>query len=66
MIINKDYPNKDPELYCLTVFPHPHLCDGRNLLNDIINGEWNKKKLPLETLINKIPNFIIKYNELIK
>ena len=66
MIINKDYPNKDPELYCLTVFSHPHLCDGRNLLNEIINGEWNKKKLPLETLINKIPNFIIKYNELIK
>ena len=65
-MINKDYPNKEPELYCLTEFSHPHLCDGRNLINDIINGEWNKKKLPLETLINKIPNFIIKFNELIQ
>ena len=66
MMINKDHPNKEPELYCLTEFSHPHLCDGRNLINDIINGEWSKKKLPLETLINKIPNFIIKYNELIQ
>ena len=66
MMINKDYPNKEPEFYCLTAFSHPHLCDGRNLINDIINGEWNKKKLPLETLINKIPNFIIKFNELVQ
>jgi len=66
LIVSKDYPNKEPEIYCLTVFSHPHLCDGRNLINNIINGDWNKKKLPLETLINKIPNFIIKQNELIK
>ena len=66
LVVSKDYPNKEPEIYCLTVFSHPHLCDGRNLINNIINGDWNKKKLPLETLINKIPNFIIKQNELIK
>lgn len=66
LIVSKDYPNKEPEIYCLTVFSHPHLCDGRNLINNIINGDWNKKKLPLETLINKIPNFIIKQNKLIK
>ena len=66
LIISKDYPNKEPELYCLTMFSHPHLCDGRNLINNIINGEWSNRKLPLETLINKIPNFIIKYNELLK
>ena len=63
LLITKDYPNKEPELYCLTVFSHPHLCDGRNLINDIIGGEWSKKKLPLENIINKIPKFIIKYNE---
>ena len=66
LIINKDYPKKEPEVYCLTVFSHPHLCDGRNLINNIINGDWKNKKLPLETLINKIPGFIIKHNELIK
>ena len=66
LVVSKDYPNKEPEIYCLTVFSHPHLCDGRNLINNIINGDWKKKKLPLETLINKIPNFIIKQNELIK
>ena len=63
LLLTSDYPNKEPELYCLTVFSHPHLCDGRNLLNDIIGGEWSKKRLPLETIINKIPKFIIKYND---
>ena len=63
LMVNKEYPNKEPELYCITVFCHPHLCDGRNLLNNIINGEWNNTKFPLETIINKIPKFIIKYNE---
>ena len=63
LMINKEYPNVEPEVYCLTVFSHPHLCDGRNLINTIINGEWSNNTLPLETIINKIPKFIIKYNE---
>ena len=59
-LIDKEYPKKEPELYCQTVFSHPHLCDGRNLINNVINGEWKNKKLPLETIINKIPYFITK------
>ena len=63
LYINKEYPKKEPELYCLTVFSHPHLCDGRNLINSIINGEWSTSQIPIEIIINKIPKFIIKYNE---
>ena len=63
LMINNEYPNIEPEIYCLTSFSHPHLCDGRNLINTIINGEWSDNMLPLETIINKIPKFIIKYNE---
>ena len=63
LMINNEYPNIEPEIYCLTSFSHPHLCDGRNLINSIINGEWSDNMLPLETIINKIPKFIIKYNE---
>ena len=65
LVINNEYPNKEPELYCITVFSHPHICDGRNLINDIINGEWVNKKLPLENIINKIPKFIVRFNEII-
>ena len=61
--ISKEYPKVEPELYCLTVFCHPHICDGRNLINNIIDSEWSNNKLPLEIIINKIPKFIIKYNE---
>ena len=63
LYINKEYPKIEPELYCLTVFSHPHLCDGRNLINNVINGEWQNNHFPLEIIINKVPKFIIKYNE---
>lgn len=63
LMISKEYPKIEPELYCLTVFCHPHICDGRNLINNIIDSEWSSNKLPLEIIINKIPKFIIKYNE---
>ena len=63
LLISKQYPTIEPELYCLTVFSHPHLCDGRNLINNIINGEWANKKYPIESIINKIPKFIIKHIE---
>jgi ubiquitin-protein ligase len=59
LIISKDYPNKEPELYCLTMFSHPHLCDGRNLINNIINGDWSNKKLPLETLMMKLLSLVM-------
>ena len=64
LYINKEYPKIEPELYCLTIFSHPHLCDGRNLINNAINGDWSNNQFPLEIIINKIPKFIIKYNEL--
>ena len=63
LIIPKNYPKQEPELYCKTIFSHPHLCDGRNLINNIINREWTYDDLPLEFIINKIPKFIIKYDE---
>ena len=65
LIIPKKYPKKEPELYCITIFSHPHLCDGRNLLNNVINSEWNNKKYPLDFIINKIPKFIIKCEDYI-
>ena len=64
LIIPKKYPRAEPELYCLSEFSHPHLCDGRNLINNIIiNNEWAFEKIPLEFIINKIPKFIIKYSD---
>ena len=64
LIIPKKYPKAEPGLYCLSEFSHPHLCDGRNLINNIIiNNEWAFEKIPLEFIINKIPKFIIKYSD---
>ena len=63
LIIPKNYPKTEPELYCLTVFSHPHLCDGRNLINDIFNKEWTYDNIPIDVIINRIPKFIIKNSE---
>ena len=64
LIIPKEYPKKEPELYCITIFTHPHICDGRNLINDIINREWTyENNIPIDFIINKIPKFIIKYSD---
>ena len=42
IVIPFNYPKSEPEIYCLTEFCHPHICDGRDLLFDIIKNEWQK------------------------
>ena len=60
LILHKtNYPKEEPEILCLTKFCFPHLCDGRNLFNDILDS----RVYSIETLVNKIPKFIIKHNE---
>ena len=61
-IIPSTYPKQEPELFCLTAFSYPHISDGRNLINDVINSEWTYENIPLDFIINKIPKFIIKYS----
>ena len=61
-IIPSIYPKQEPELFCLTAFSYPHISDGRNLINDVINSEWTYENIPLDFIINKIPKFIIKYS----
>ena len=61
-IIPSTYPKQEPELFCLTTFSYPHISDGRNLINDVINSEWTYENIPLDFIINKIPKFIIKYS----
>ena len=65
LIIPKKYPKQEPELYSLTVFSHPHLSDGRNLINDILKNEWTYDNIPIDVIINRIPKFIIKCSEYI-
>ena len=56
-----NYPQISPEIYCLTEFCHPHLCDGRNLLFDIIKNEWKKNIHNLDYIINKLPGFFVSF-----
>ena len=62
LIIPTNYPKQEPELFCLTAFTHPHISDGRNLINDVINSEWTFENTPLDFIINKIPKFVIKFS----
>ena len=60
LILDKiDYPKEEPQILCFTKFCFPHLCDGRNLLDNILDSNI----YTLEILVNKIPKFIIKHSE---
>ena len=62
--ISLNYPKEPPEVLCLTEFLYPNICDGRNLISDILNGnDWNVKDHNIDFLINKIPKFIINFIE---
>ena len=63
IIIPFNYPKYEPEIYCLTQFCTPHLCDGRNLLYDIIKKPWQRKIHTLDFVINKLPGFFLSFNE---
>jgi len=63
IIIPFNYPKSEPEIYCLTEFCHPHLCDGRNLLFDIIKDQWKSNIHNIEYIINKLPVFFVSFLE---
>ena len=63
IIIPFTYPKSEPEIYCLTEFCTPHICDGRNLLLDIIKRQWQRKIDTLDYVINKLPGFFLSFNE---
>ena len=63
IIIQYTYPQSEPEIYCLTEFCSPNICDGRNLLFDIIKKKWQRKVHNLDYVINKLPGFFISFIE---
>ena len=66
IIIPFAYPKSEPEIYCLTEFCSPHICDGRNLLNDVIKKPWQRKVHTVDFVINKLPGFFLSFNEMRK
>ena len=63
IIVPFTYPSSEPEIYCLTEFCTPHICDGRNLLNDIIRKPWQRKVHTVDFVVNKLPGFFLWFNE---
>ena len=54
-----NFPINRPKLFCLTSLSHIgiELCDGKNILENIISTEWNSKVQVIDIII-KIPEFI--------
>lgn len=66
--LSENYPEEQPYVRCLTNFTLPTLYDNRNLLYSIINHYWSMKGItdpfvPIDEIINKIPDFLKKINE---
>ena len=60
--ISMEFPREEPELFCLTKFSYPHICDGRNLIEEVLKSKWKNDTFTLDTIINRIPRFIIEFN----
>ena len=60
--LSMNYPEEEPELFCITKFSYPHIYDGRNLIEDVLKSKWKKNAYTLDTIINKIPKFIVEFN----
>ena len=60
--ITSEYPDKEPELYCITKFSYPHIYDGRNLIDEVLKSKWNNDTYNLDIIINRIPKFIVEFN----
>ena len=54
-----NFPINPPKLFCLTSLSHIgiELCDGKNILENILSTEWNSKVQVIDIII-KIPEFI--------
>ena len=54
-----NFPINPPKLFCLTSLSHIgiELCDGKNILENIISTEWNSKVQVIDIII-KIPECI--------
>ena len=63
--IKKNHPVAKPNLYCLSKFCYPEICDPRDLLEEVIDQPWGKDKkyYRLKTIIKKLPQFITDYIE---
>lgn len=62
MIIDTDYPNSSPKIYCISNFAFPSLYDQRDLLLSILGREWKNKDF-LENIIDSLPDFIQRIHE---
>ena len=60
--ISMEFPKEEPELYCITKFSYPHIYDGRDLLYDVLKKKWQRNIHSLDVIINRIPRFIIEFN----
>ena len=60
--LSMNFPDEEPELFCITKFSYPHIYDGRNLIEDVLKSKWKKNAYTIDTIINKIPKFIVEFN----
>ena len=61
LLIKQTYPITPPNLYCITRFCIPELCDCRDLLEDTLQMKWDSENCFLKLIISQIPSFIQRY-----
>ena len=62
LLVSNNYQFNPPKLYFIYKFSFPHLCDWRDVLEDILETTW-LTQYKLIDIINKIPKFILDYTK---
>lgn len=65
LYIQCNFPFNPPRLFCLTPFAFPSICDGRDMLEAVLNNQWTHQTKLID-IVNAIPNFIIHYINALK
>lgn len=55
-----NFPITPPRVYCKTPFSFPHICDGRDILLDVLGTTWVSQTSIIE-IISKLPTFVAEF-----
>jgi len=64
-LMDQNFPFNPPKIFAKTHFYKPSLADGRDFFHEIVQRNWNPA-IPLIDIINLLPNFLKRIEELSK
>ena len=59
LLLSPQFPLSSPTLICHTSFTTPSIADGRDLVEEVLEGQWNRE-ITLRRIVEAIPGFVVR------